>query len=91
MHLLTVYSHPFTDRYPAVVMEEFHKPFRQADWSIDVLDLHREEFDPRYTREDHAHFWGGPVPTPPGREGRQARVHLPGVLVGHAGDDEGMD
>lgn len=63
MHLLTVYSHPFTDRYPAVVMEEFHKPFRQADWSIDVLDLHREEFDPRFTREDHAHFWGGPVPT----------------------------
>lgn len=62
MHLLTVYSHPFTDRYPAAVMDAFHEPFRQAGHRIDVLDLHREDFDPRFTPEDHAHFWGGPVP-----------------------------
>lgn len=62
MHLLTVFSHPFTDRYPRAVMDAFHEPFRAAGHTIDVLDLHREGFDPRFTPEDHAHFWGGPVP-----------------------------
>ncbi|MCK5753104.1 MAG: NAD(P)H-dependent oxidoreductase, partial [Mycobacterium sp.] len=54
MHLLTVYSHPFTDRYPAAVMNAFHEPFRAAGHTVDVLDLHREDFDPRFTPEDHA-------------------------------------
>ncbi|MFD4764488.1 NAD(P)H-dependent oxidoreductase [Streptomyces sp. NPDC058439] len=62
MHLLTVFSHPFRDRYPAAVMDAFHKPFEQSGHTIDVLDLHREGFDPRFTEADHAHFWGGPVP-----------------------------
>jgi len=62
MHLLTVFSHPFTDKYPAAVMDAFHDPFREAGHSIDVLDLHQEGFDPRFTQADHAHFWGGPIP-----------------------------
>ncbi|MFE2336568.1 NAD(P)H-dependent oxidoreductase [Streptomyces coelicoflavus] len=62
MHLLTVFSHPLTDKYPSAVMDAFHQPFRQAGHSIDVLDLHREGFDPRFTEADHAHFWGGPAP-----------------------------
>jgi|GEM_PF-118199 len=62
MHLLTVYSHPFRDRYPAAVMDSFQKPFEHAGHTIDVLDLHRERFDPRFTEEDHTHFWGGPIP-----------------------------
>lgn len=62
MNLLTVFAHPFTDRYPAAVMGAFHEPFRQTGHSIDVLDLHGEGFDPRFTVADHAHFWGGPVP-----------------------------
>ncbi|MDV3128362.1 NAD(P)H-dependent oxidoreductase [Mycobacterium sp. 21AC1] len=62
MHLLTVCSHPFVDRYPTAVMNAFHEPFQAAGCSIDTLDLHQEGFDPRFTREDHAHFWGGPVP-----------------------------
>lgn len=62
MHLLTVFSHPFTDKYPAAVMSAFHEPFVAAGHSIDVLDLYAEDFDPRFTRADHAHFWGGPVP-----------------------------
>lgn len=63
MHLMTVFAHPFTDKYPAAVMEAFHAPFSEANHSIDVLDLHAECFDPRFTQEDHAHFWGGPVPS----------------------------
>lgn len=62
MHLLTVFAHPFTDRYPAAVMSAFHDRFRAAGHTIDVLDLHQEGFDPRFTEADHAHFWGGPVP-----------------------------
>lgn len=62
VHLLTVFAHPFTDRYPAAVMNAFHESFRTAGHTIDVLDLHQEEFDPRFTAADHAHFWGGPIP-----------------------------
>jgi NAD(P)H dehydrogenase (quinone) len=62
MHLMTVFSHPFTDKYPAAVMNEFHEPFRRLGHSIDVLDLDQEDFDPRFTRADHDHFWGGPIP-----------------------------
>jgi NAD(P)H dehydrogenase (quinone) len=62
MHLMTVFSHPFTDRYPGAVMDAFHDVFRTAGHTIDVLDLHREGFDPRFTEADHAHFWGGPLP-----------------------------
>jgi len=60
--LLTVFAHPVADSYPAAVMEAFHEPFRAAGHEVDVLDLHQEGFDPRFTPEDHAHFWGGPVP-----------------------------
>ncbi|MGJ9421175.1 NAD(P)H-dependent oxidoreductase [Aeromicrobium sp. CF3.5] len=62
MHLLTVFAHPFTDKYPAAVMESLHLPFQQSGHSIDVLDLHQEGFDPRFTEADHSHFWGGPIP-----------------------------
>ena len=62
MHLMTVFSHPFTDHYPAAVMDAFHEPFRRGGHTVDVLDLHQEGFDPRFTEADHAHFWGGPAP-----------------------------
>lgn len=62
MRLLTIFSHPFTDKYPAEVMHRFHKPFQEAGHKIDLLDLHAEDFDPRFTKADHAHFWGGPIP-----------------------------
>lgn len=62
MTLLTVFSHPVPDSYPVAVMAAFHEPFLAAGENVDVLDLHREGFDPRFTAEDHAHFWGGPVP-----------------------------
>ena len=62
MHLMTVFSHPFADRYPAAVMRAFHEPFRGQGHSIDVLDLDAEGFDPRFTPADHDHFWGGPLP-----------------------------
>ncbi|RJE18754.1 Flavodoxin-like fold protein [Aspergillus sclerotialis] len=62
MHLLTVFSHPLPDKYPAAIVEAFHAPILAAGHSIDLLDLHAEAFDPRFTEADHAHFWGGPKP-----------------------------
>lgn len=62
LHLLTVFAHPIANSYPAAVMSAFHEPFRTSGYTIDVLDLHREGFDPRFTAEDHAHFWGAHVP-----------------------------
>ena len=62
MKLLTVFAHPFTDKYPAAVMNAFHEPLREAGWEIDVCDLHAEGFDPRFTAADHDHFWGGALP-----------------------------
>ena len=62
MHLLTVFSHPIASSYPAAVMSAFHDPFLASGHTVDVLDLHREGFDPRFGESDHAHFWGGPPP-----------------------------
>ena len=61
-HLLAVFAHPIVGSYPTAVLEAFQQPFRDAGYSVDVLDLHHEQFDPRFTKADHAHFWGGPVP-----------------------------
>lgn len=61
MKILTVFSHPFRNNYPGAVMDAFHEPFEQRGYSIDILDLHGEGFDPRFTPMDHAHFWGGPL------------------------------
>lgn len=63
MHLLTVFAHPIRTSYPGAVMDDFHEPFTRAGYSIDTLDLHRENFDPRFTEADHQHFWGGPIPS----------------------------
>lgn len=62
MNILTVYSHPFRHKYPGAVMDAFHEPILKAGHSIDILDLHAEGFDPRFTEEDHACFWGGKLP-----------------------------
>ena len=79
MHLLTVFAHPFRDKYPAAVMDAFHEPFREAGYSIDILDLHAEGFDPRFTVADHDHFWGGPVP--PEIDAMHRRVESAGRLA----------
>jgi len=62
MRLLTVFAHPFQTKYPSAVMAAFHDPLIEAGCIVDILDLHAEGFDPRFTAEDHAHFWGGPIP-----------------------------
>lgn len=72
MHILTVFAHPFTYKYPAAVMEALHEPIRDEGHTVEVLDLHREGFDPCFTEADHAHFWGGKLPADVA--GMQSRV-----------------
>lgn len=62
MHLLTVFAHPRRDSYVGAVMDAFHQPFKEAGHTIDLLDLDREGFDPRFTQADDAHFWGDTIP-----------------------------
>lgn len=62
MRLLTIFAHPIRTSYPGQVMEAFHEPFESDGHMIDVLDLHAEGFDPRFTGADHAQFWGGEIP-----------------------------
>lgn len=62
MNILTVYSHPYRDRYPGAVMDAFHQPIIATGHSVDILDLYAEDFDPRFTSADHACFWGGELP-----------------------------
>ncbi|PFG41480.1 NAD(P)H dehydrogenase (quinone) [Isoptericola jiangsuensis] len=62
MHLLTVFAHPVPTSYPRAVVDAFHQPVHAAGHTIDLLDLHEEDFDPRFGTADHDHFWGGPAP-----------------------------
>jgi NAD(P)H dehydrogenase (quinone) len=62
LHFLTVFAHPIPDAYPAAVVSAFHAPLIAAGHTVDLLDLHAEDFDPRFTKEDHAHFWGDSIP-----------------------------
>lgn len=62
MNLLTVFAHPIRNSYPGAVMDAFHKPALEEGHAVDILDLHAEKFDPRFTKEDHACFWGGTLP-----------------------------
>ncbi len=62
MNLLTVFAHPIRNSYPGAVMDAFHKPALDGGHVVDILDLHAENFDPRFTKKDHACFWGGELP-----------------------------
>ena len=68
MHILSVYSHPSRQHFPAAVLDAFNGGVVQAGHTAEVADLHAEGFDPRFTAADHAHFWGGPRPADAARE-----------------------
>lgn len=62
MHLVTVYAHPVPGAFTASILEPFEQAFKEAGHTVDRIDLHAERFDPRFTVEDHEHYYGGPVP-----------------------------
>ena len=79
MHVLTVFDHPQRKNFPGTVLDAFVEGITQAGHTAEVADLHAEGFDPRFTAEDHAHFWGGPRSADAAREA--ARVDAADALV----------
>ena len=79
MHVLTVFDHPQRKHFPGVVLDALVEGIVQAGHTAEVADLHAEGFDPRFTAEDHAHFWGGPRPADSVREA--ARVEAADALA----------
>jgi NAD(P)H dehydrogenase (quinone) len=79
MHVLTVFSHPQRKNFPGAVLDAFVEGVVQSGHTAEVADLHAEGFDPRFTAEDHAHFWGGPRPAEAAREA--ARVDAADALA----------
>ncbi len=62
MRTLVIFAHPVPGTYPFAVLETVIKTLRDQGDVVDKLDLYEDGFDPRFTREDHSHFWGGPKP-----------------------------
>lgn len=62
MHLVTVYAHPVPGAFTGTILEAFEQTFTDIGHTVDRIDLHVEGFDPRFTVEDHEHYYGGPVP-----------------------------
>ena len=79
MHVLTVFDHPQRKNFPGAVLDAFVEGITQAGHTAEVADLHAEGFDPRFTAEDHAHFWGGPRPADAAREA--ARIDAADALA----------
>lgn len=61
MKILTVFAHPVPGTYPFAVLDTLTSSFKKAGGEVEILDLHEDGFDPRFTKEDHEHFWGAPV------------------------------
>jgi NAD(P)H dehydrogenase (quinone) len=51
MHVLYVYCHPLDDSFHAAIREEALAGLKEAEHTIDLLDLYAEGFDPVLTAE----------------------------------------
>lgn len=52
MHVLTVVDHPNPKSFSHAVADAFATGVRQAGHSVEIADLHAEQFDPRWTSDD---------------------------------------
>ncbi|WP_305989614.1 NAD(P)H-dependent oxidoreductase [Roseibium sp. MMSF_3544] len=52
MHILTVLDHPNPASFSAAVAEKFMEGARSVGHSVELADLHAEEFDPRWSMAD---------------------------------------
>ncbi|MWV29075.1 NAD(P)H-dependent oxidoreductase [Aurantiacibacter rhizosphaerae] len=62
MKTLLIFGHPVPGTYPFAVLEAATRTLQDQGDDVEVLDLYEDGFDPRFTKGDHAHFWGGPKP-----------------------------
>jgi len=72
MHVLTVIDQPNPNSFTHAAVKRFNDGVVEAGHTFEVVDLHAEGFDPRWTIADNAQFEDKPMPDDVLRE--QARI-----------------
>ncbi|MEO0329014.1 MAG: NAD(P)H-dependent oxidoreductase [Pseudomonadota bacterium] len=62
MHVLTVVSHPNQKSFSHALAHSFRKGAEETGNTVEIADLHAEEFDPIWSMSDVEHAEGAAVP-----------------------------
>jgi NAD(P)H dehydrogenase (quinone) len=62
MHVLVVFCHPRRESFTGALLDGFVAGVVEADHEVELADLYREGFDPRFRVEDYAQFRSEPMP-----------------------------
>ena len=62
MHVLVVFCHPRRESFTGALLDGFVAGLVEADHEVELADLYREGFDPRFRAEDYAQFKSEPMP-----------------------------
>jgi NAD(P)H dehydrogenase (quinone) len=62
MDVLAVFCHPRRNSFTGALLDGFVAGLAEAGHDVEVADLYREGFDPRFQAEDYAQFKGEPMP-----------------------------
>ena len=60
MRLLLVLAHPLEDSFAAAVARTAREALEAAGHTVDLLDLYREDFDPRLSKEERGGYFAEP-------------------------------
>lgn len=60
MRLLLVLAHPLEDSFAAAVARTAREALEAAGHVVDLLDLYREDFDPRLSKEERGGYFAQP-------------------------------
>ncbi|HET6621799.1 MAG TPA: NAD(P)H-dependent oxidoreductase [Dongiaceae bacterium] len=69
MHVLVIFAHPRRDSFTGAALDSLLEGLGECrDHTIEIADLYRENFEPRFQPEDYAQFRGEAMPEPVRRE-----------------------